>query len=503
MKLTASPVPFRLPRRPAALLLPCLLALSACSLTPTYQKPELPASSQFGESLWKSAQPQAVDVPDAWWSLFQDPVLSDLEARVNVSNETLLGNLAQLRQARGVLGANEAALFPTLSVTTSATRAKNAITTSSAGVNTVNPSIVPTFTLSGAASWDTDLWGKLAATADASRSQVTASRDQLLAARLSVQISLAQAYFALRTAEATGDALRRAVTANERNLELTRNRYQGGLASSADVAAALSQLKTSQAQLLDQQILRAQDEHAIAVLLGQPPANFRIEPTGRLPAAPPVPELLPSTLLQRRPDIAASERLVAAANAQIGVARAAFFPDITLSASGGWRANLFDDLVNATHQFWSFGPSTTVALLDFGARDAVIEQARAALDQAAATYRQTVLTAFQEVEDNLVAAHKLAEEVQVQEEALEAARRSLEVTMNQYQAGTVSYLNVVTAQTTALSAENSWISARNRQLLAVGQLLKNAAGRWDLPDSAYPTARPAVELGSSAAAESR
>lgn len=469
-----------------AFLGPWALALAACSLTPPYKAPETPSSAHFGEDIWKTAQPQAVDVPDDWWKLFDDPVLADLEARVAVSNETLQLSAAQLRQAQGVLGANVAALYPTLGVTAGATRAKNVITTSSTGVNTVTPAIVPTYSLTGSASWDTDLWGKLAATADASRFQVAASKDDLLAARLSVQITLAQTYFALRTAEAQGDALRRAVEANQKNLELTQNRYRGGLASSADVAAAQSQLKSTQAQWLDQQILRAQDEHAIAVLLGQAPANFRIEPTARLPEAPLAPALLPSTLLQRRPDIAAAERRVAAANAQVGVAKAAFFPDITLSASGGWRANLFGDLVNAAHKFWSFGPSTSLALLDFGARDAVIDQAWAAVDQAASTYRQTVLTAFQEVEDNLVAAHKLAEEAEVQAEALKAARRSLEVTLNQYKAGTVSYLNVVSAQTTALSAENTLIAVRNRQLVATGQLLKNAAGRWDVPDSALP-----------------
>jgi NodT family efflux transporter outer membrane factor (OMF) lipoprotein len=481
---TPTPKPLSLHASAWAWLTPLALALAACSVAPVYKAPEVPVPAQFSEDLWKTAQPQTVDVPDEWWRQFGDPVLSDLMVRVNVSNETVLLNLAKLRQAAGVVDANVAALFPSLGVSAGATRAKNVVTTSSSGVNTVAPAIVPTYNATGSLSWDTDLWGKLSETANVSRAQAASAQANLMAARLSVQIALAQAYFALRTSEAQGDALRRAVQSNQKNLELTQNRYKGGVASSGDVAAALSQLKSTQAQKLDQEILRAQDEHAIAVLLGVAPSSFKLEPTHQLPHVPAAPKLLPATLLQRRPDIAAAERLVAAANAQVGVARAAFFPNITLSASGGWRANRLNDLVNAAHKFWSFGPATALTLFDAGARDAVTAQAWAALDQAAATYRQTVLSAFQEVEDNLVAAGRLEQEAQVQAEAFSAAQRSLEVTLNQYKAGTVSYLNVVSAQNSALTAESTLIGVRNRQLVAVGQLLKNAAGRWDLPASA-------------------
>jgi NodT family efflux transporter outer membrane factor (OMF) lipoprotein len=295
-----------------------------------------------------------------------------------------------------------------------------------------------------------------------------------------VQATLAQSYFSLRTSDALAAVLTQTVAAYTRSLDLTKNRYQGGVASAADVAQAQTQLKSAQAQLVEARLQRAQLEHAIASLLGQAPAALALPPpsTGELPAPPLAPLQLPSTLLARRPDIAAAAAQVAAANAQIGAADAAFLPALTLSANGGFRNGGLGSLIQAGNRFWSLGPTLAFAVFDGGARRAASDSAQASYDQTVATYRQTVLTALQEVEDNLVAASLLQEEMGLQQESLTSARRALDIAQNQYKAGTVSYLNVVTAQTTVLSAERSLLDVRNRRLAAVNQLLKNLAGRW-------------------------
>ena len=299
-----------------------------------------------------------------------------------------------------------------------------------------------------------------------------------------MQALLTQSYFSMRDAEAQGALLTRAVVAYQRSLELTQNRYKGGVASAADVAQAQTQLKSTQAQLIEANITRAQLEHAIATLLGKPAAALTLLRTGTLPQPPGVPLQLPIQLLERRPDIAAAERRVAAANAQIGVAQAAFFPALTLSASGGWRGPDLGTLINAPNLFWSLGPALALTLFDNGARTAAVDSAKASVEQAASSYRQTVLTALQEVEDNLVIAASLEEETALQTDALKAAQQNLDISNNQYKAGTVSYLNVVTAQATALSAERTLLDVRNRRLTAITLLLKNLAGRWD---AAAPT----------------
>lgn len=306
-----------------------------------------------------------------------------------------------------------------------------------------------------------------------------ASGADLAAARLSLQALLVQTYFALRAAEAQGRLLQETLSAYEQSWQLTRNRERAGVASPADVAQAEAQYKSTQAQLLEAGSSRAQLEHALAVLLGLAPAAFGLPVTAELPAPPMVPSELPAQLLQRRPDIAAAQRRVAAANAQIGVAQAAYFPALTLSAAAGYRGARLSDLVSAPQLFWSLGPALAVSLFDGGAREAAVESARAALDLAAAGYRQTVIAALQEVEDNLVAATVLAQEQQVQAEAVAAAQRALDVVNNQYRAGTVAYLNVLSAQTAVLAARRSLIDVQNRRLAAVNQLLKNVAGRWD------------------------
>jgi NodT family efflux transporter outer membrane factor (OMF) lipoprotein len=290
---------------------------------------------------------------------------------------------------------------------------------------------------------------------------------------------LTQTYLQLRLSEAQGALLERSVGAYQRSLELAQNRYQAGVVSAQDVAQATSQLRSTQAQLIDAHTSRAQLEHAIATLLGQSATRLQVTKTAKLPIAPELPAQLPSDLLQRRPDIAAQLARVAAANAQVGVAQAAFFPQLSLSASTGWRGPDMMELLNARNLFWSLGPQLALGFFDGGTRQAGVDSARATLEQSSASYRQAVLAAMQEVEDNLVQATNLRDNLTLQADAVEAAARSLSIAENQYRAGTVSYLNVVSAQTTTLAAERSQLDAQHRRLVALAQLAKNLGGHWE------------------------
>jgi len=448
-----------------------MLGLSACSSLAPYQKPAMEVPPAFREAgLWSAAKEQADQVPDEWWKLFNDPTLDQLQTELVLGNENLKSLVAQYQVARAALDFSRSALSPTVGASASATRGTN-------GVN--GSSVINSLSVGANASWELDVWGRLSGGVNAAQASLQASRDDLAAARLSLQATLAQTYFSLRTTEVATVSLENAVTAYQRSLELTQNRFVAGVASSADVAQAQTQLKSTQAQLIEIRNTKSTLEHAVAVLLGRPPSSFSLPATANLPIAPDVPLQLPATLIERRPDIAAAERRVAAAYARIGVARAAFFPALTLSASATQAAANIGDLVSAPNLFWSLGPSLALTVFDGGARQAAEASAQASTAQAVAVYRQTVLTALQEVEDNLVIAARLEEETAIQVEALTAARKALEVITNQYQAGIVSYLNVVIAQTTALSVERNLLDVQNRRLLAVAQLLKNIAGRWD------------------------
>lgn len=448
-----------------------LLGLSGCAPMAPYEKPAMDVPLAFKEAhLWTSARVQADQAPDDWWRLFNDRTLDQLEIELARGNQNLKNSVAQYQAARAALGVSRAALAPAVGATAAGTRGSN-------GVN--NASLANTYSVGATASWELDVWGRLSAGVQVSQAKLQASQDDLAAAQLSLQATLAQTYFSVRSLEAQTESLERAVAAYQRSLELTRHRYDAGVASSADVAQAQTQLKSTQAQWIETRSARTQLEHALAVLLGQAPARFSLPPTAMLPAVPEVPLQLPATLVERRPDIAAAERRVAAAYAQIGVAHAAYFPALTLSGSAGYRGASLSDLISAPNLFWSVGPALALSLFDGGARQATQDAAQAAADQAVAVYRQTVLTALQEVEDNLVMAASLQEEDAVQVESLAAAQKALEVITNQYKAGTVSYLNVMTAQATTLSVERSLLDVRNRRLLAATQLLKNLAGRWD------------------------
>jgi NodT family efflux transporter outer membrane factor (OMF) lipoprotein len=452
---------------PASLLI--ALTFTACATAPSYQKPAMEVPAAFKESaLWKAARPDAATVPDDWWQLFNDPVLNDLQKQLVVGNENLKASAAQVDVARAALASSGSASGPNLGASAGISH----------GVNPGGISPTTSNSITANASWELDLWGRVAGNVSSAEARLQASSADLATARLSLQALLTQSYLSLRSTEAQAALLERSVAAYQRSLELTQNRYSGGVASAADVAQATTQLRSTQAQGVELKSSRAQLEHAIASLLGQTAASFSIAPTATLPQAPNAPVQLPAQLLERRPDIAASERRVAAANAQIGVAQSAWFPAITLSANAGFRGNGLLDLISAPNLFWSLGPSLAVALFDGGARKAGEDSARASAAQATANYRQTVLTALQEVEDNLVIAASLEEEIALQTDALKAAERNLEISNNQYKAGTVSYLSVVAAQTSTLSAERSLLDVRNRRLAAIGVLLKNLGGRW-------------------------
>ncbi len=466
-----------------------VLGLTGCSMAPTYQRPALDVPATFKEAtpsaaewgVWQPARhgatpgDAAATVPTSWWSLYGDATLNRLQEQAAAGSPGVEQAVARLRAAQAAVASSRAGLLPTLGASGSAGRARAGGSTGNGGSAGINNS----YSLGLSASWELDLWGRLSGQVTADQLSAQASQDDLSAARLSSQATVAQTYIALRAAEAQMQLLQDSLQAYLQSWQLTQNRYRAGVASSADVAQAESQYKSTQAQLLEARTTRAQYEHALAALLGLAPAQFSLPVTGQLPAAPQVPGMLASTLLEQRPDIAAAERRVAAANAQVGVARSAYFPALTLSAAGGYRSSTLSHLLSAPNLFWSLGPAMAVSLFDGGARSAAVESARAALDLAGASYKQTVLTALQEVEDNLVAATHLAQEQQVQTEAVAAAQKALDVANNQYKAGTVAYLNVLSAQTTVLSAQNSLISVQNRRLAAINTLLKNVAGRWE------------------------
>ncbi len=467
-----------------ALSLGVLALLGACASQQAYERPamDIPAaykeSSAAAQGLWQPAQPGGDQaVPTEWWSLYGDATLNALQQQAATGNQSIALSVARLRAAQAAVASSSASLLPSLGASASSSRSRSGSTLQADGSS--NARISTSHSLGLNASWELDLWGRISGTVDAARASAQASADDLAAMRLSVQATVAQTYFALRAAEAQARLLRETLDAYDRSWELTRNRQSAGVASLADVAQAEAQYKNTQVQLLESETSRTQLEHALAALVGQAPAAFNLPATAELPAPPPVPAQLPSQLLERRPDIAAAERRVAAANAQIGVARAAFFPALTLSGSAGYRGSELSNLLSAPNLFWSLGPALAVSLFDGGARNAAVESARASNDQAAASYRQAVLTALQEVEDNLTAATALAQEQQLQTEALAAAQRALDVVNNQYRAGTVGFLNVITAQASVLSSQRSLIDVKNRRLAAVNTLLKNVAGNWE------------------------
>jgi NodT family efflux transporter outer membrane factor (OMF) lipoprotein len=455
-----------------------LAFLAACSVGPDYVRPAavpaIPATYKEIEG-WKPAQPGDVAIGEKWWELFNDPQLSALEEQVVVSNQNVLAAEAQYRQARALIRSASAGYYPSVSVGGSVTNSRQSATLGGPGAR----GETTTFALPVDVSWEADIWGRIRRSVEASRAGAQASAADLAAVRLSAQAALAQSYFQLRTLDAQRRLLETTVSYYQKSLELTRNRYASGVAAKVDVLQAETQLRSTQAQGIDLGVQRAQVEHAIALLTGKPAASFSL-PAAPITAVPPaIPPGLPSEILERRPDIAAAERHMATANAQIGVSEAAWYPTLRLSASGGVETTSLAKWLTWPSRFWSVGPAVSETLYDGGLRSAQNEQARAAYDATVATYRQTVLTGFQEVEDNLAALRILEEEARVQEEAVKAAQQAVTISDNQYKAGIVSYLNVLVAQTAELANEKTAIDISGRRMAASVLLIKALGGGWD------------------------
>jgi NodT family efflux transporter outer membrane factor (OMF) lipoprotein len=460
-----------------------------CMVGPDYVRPAAEVPAAYKEDrLWKPASPSDHLPRGPWWEVFGDPQLNALEPQVAVANQNVQVAAAQLREAQTLVEQAQAGLFPTLSADASVVRSQSKIGGGQVPVSVGGPTVT-THQLSLSLPWEIDLWGRVARQVESNRASAEASAADLESVRLSAQATLAQDYFLLRIADAQKRVLDRSVAAYKRALEITQNRYAAGVVSKVDVVQADTQLKTAQALAIEVGVQRSQLEHAIAVLSGRPPAVLALPP-GAPPGRPPaIPAGVPSQLLERRPDIASAERKVAAANAQIGVAEAAYFPTLTLSAGGGYQGTSFSQVLSAGNRFWSLGPALAGTLFDAGLRRAQTAQAIAAYDAGVATYRQAVLTGFQEVEDNLAALRILAREAAAQEAAVAAARRSVELNFNQYKAGTVTYLNVVTAQTAQLNAELTAVSLLGRRLSASVALIKALGGGWHQPPMQTPAER--------------
>jgi len=471
-----------------------LLVAAGCSVGPNYVRPSIETPGAYKEvaegAEWKPAQPSDGMVRGPWWEVFGDPLLNSLETQVSISNQNLLVAEGQFRQARALVLAARSQFFPTATIGAGYTRSRPSQTL--AGSIGPPQGAANDFVLPVDISWDIDVWGRIRRNVEANRANAQATAGDLEASRLLFQSELAQDYFLLRTVDAQRRLLDAAIAAYQTSLQLTRNRYAAGVVSAADVAQAETQLKSTQAQATDLGVQRAQLEHAIAVLIGRPPATFEIV-LASLPAAPPaIPVGVPSELLERRPDVAAAERRVAAANAQIGVAVAAYYPTVTLSASAGFQSGNIAKWLMWPSRFFSVGPAVTETVFDGGLRGAQTAEARAAYDASIAGYRQTVLGAFEDVEDNLAALRILEVEAREQDEAVQAAERSLALTTNQYRAGVVSYLNVVIAQTAALTSEQTAVGITGRRLGASVLLIKALGGGWSadrLPTDSEVTRR--------------
>ena len=465
---------------PALIAAGTLALFTGCTVGPNYVRPpaEVPPAYKEMEG-WKMGEPRDHLIRGAWWKIFNNPALNALEEKVNISNQNVAAAEAQFRQARAQVEVAQAGYFPTVTSGASFTRSRSSstLTNSFSSGTTVNDYLLPIDV-----SWAVDVWGRVRRLVEAGVASAQANGADLEAIRLLAQAELAQDYFQLRVLDRQKKLLEETVVAYQKSLQLTKNQYASGVASKADVLQAETQLKTTQAQAIDVGVQRAQTEHAIALLIGRPASVFFI-PVVPLNVSPPsIPIGIPSELLERRPDIAAAERNMAAANAQIGVAIAAYFPTITLSATGGFESSSFSQWLSWPSRFWSVGPAISELLYEGGLRRAQTEAARAAYDATVASYRQTVLTGFQEVEDNLAALRILEEEARVQNEAVTAAQQSVIVTTNQYKAGTVSYLNVIVVQAAALSNEITALGILNRRMAASVLLIQALGGGWSVSD---------------------
>ncbi|HEX7971937.1 MAG TPA: efflux transporter outer membrane subunit [Thiobacillus sp.] len=473
-------------RIPFALGLLALLA--GCTLGPDYQPPDIPTPAAFkepalsqGNAGWIATAPLrtapfAAAPQNAWWTVFDDPILNGLEPRVAAANQSLRAAYYAYQQTLALTQAARAAAYPVLGANASASRGDTG--SADSGTQTGSQGARNTVSLGLTASWAPDVWGRVRRQVESSSANAAASADDLAAAQLSLQTTLAQNVFLIRQLDSQTALARDTVAAYEKSLQRVQNRYAAGVVSQADVAQAQTQLAAARVQLSGFGVQRAQLEHAIAVLVGMAPADFNLPAMPSLPEPQAIPAGLPSQLLLRRPDLAAAERRVAAANAQIGVAESAYFPILTLSAGGGYRSSSLAHLLSAPNLFWSLGPALAQTLFDGGARRAQVAQSQAAYQQTVAQYRQTSLVALQQAEDQLAALAIYAQQAQQQQQLVAAAEHALRLIDNQYKAGTVPYLNVLSAQAALYSAQNGRLQNSGQRLTAGVALIQALGGNW-------------------------
>jgi NodT family efflux transporter outer membrane factor (OMF) lipoprotein len=451
--------------------------LGACAVGPDYHRPPFPTTGFYKEvGEWKPSEPGDALARGQWWTIFKDDTLNELEARVNISNENIKAAAANFEQARGLVAQAQAGFWPTLSANFSAAR----------GRPEPEAPVGNEFAAGGAANWDLDIWGAVRRTVESDRASAESGAALLADAQLSAQADLATDYFELRAQDQLQKLLDDTVVAEQLSLKITESRYNFGVAARADVVSAQAQLLSSQAQQVNAKIQRGILEHAIAVLIGEQPSNFSLSPSAMRTDVPTVPAGIPSTLLERRPDVAEAERKVAAANAQIGVAKAAYFPDLTLGGSDDYSGTTFSHLISAANRVWSVGPTLAETLFDGGSHSAQVAQARAAYEGTVDTYRQTVLAGFQQVEDQIVTLRVLEQQAVIEEAAVAAAREAEKLTLNQYKAGTVPYSSVITAQTTRLAAEQTALTVLSSRLQASVALIEAVGGGWNASQLPLP-----------------
>jgi NodT family efflux transporter outer membrane factor (OMF) lipoprotein len=502
-------------------------ALGGCNVGPKYARPpadsapaykELAVTDSAAAGGWKLAHPSDSTLHGNWWEIFNEPELNSLETQLNVSNQNIAQAMASLQQSRALVKEARSQLFPTVTVGAGMSRARNPLAgTSAAGTGSAHS--FDEYTLPFDATWVPDLWGRVRNTIAANVANAQISASDLENVRLTAQAELAVDYFDLRGQDALDQLLKSTVVAYQQSLDLTKALYETGIDSDESVAQAETQLEATQAQETNLGILRAQLEHAIATLTGKPASAFSFAALPLNSNPPAIPVGVPSQLLERRPDISAAERGMAQANAQIGVARAAYFPTVTLSATLGLESSNFTNWFTWPSRFWTFGPSASETIFDAGLRKATVQQFRATYDANVAFYRQTVLTAFQQVEDNLSTLRILSLQIQQQDAAVKSADRNLGLASDRYRLGIDPYLNVITAQTTLLTNEQTALNLRIQQMTASVQLVEALGGGWDttqLPSVANlnagstaqagvpaPAAAPAQQAGSSAATNLR
>ena len=482
------------------ILAPALAALlAACAVGPDYQRPPVETPAAFKEIAgWKPVEPKLPAAGAPVWSVYGDKVLDDLIRQVDVSNQNLKASEAAYRQAVAIVGENRASFFPTLNIDGSAVRSGThgaATTGGTTASRSTGLRVSNQFAVSGQAAWVPDIWGQVRRQVEGATATAQADAAQIAAARLSAQATLAEDYFALRILDEQKRLFDDTVAAYLRQLHITENKYRAGNVGRSDLEQARAQYENARSQDVALGVARAQNEHAIAVLIGKPPAAFALSPAPLDFHVPVVPVGLPSTLLERNPTVASAERQMAAANAQIGVAVAGYFPTITLGASYGFTSNALSTLISTASSAWSFGLTSLSAPIFNGfLTHYQVEAARAAYDQTVATYRQTVLTAFQGVEDNIAALRILQDQAEIQGRATRAAAEAERLILNQYKAGTVDYTSVVTAQATSLGDQQTSLTIMQSRLNASVLLIENLGGNWsnaDLPDASLPVPPPA------------